>query len=562
MMRWFGTARRTKPVMPDTVVVSVADGMEDARAVYEAGVAHYSKGEYDAAAAAFQRAIACKHDFAEAHFYLGLTCRKRSAADDAADCLLLATTFREDFADAWYFLGLVDLERHRYADARRSFDTALRLNAGHIDAHAAYARLCEEQKQFVAALEHWEVVVSAKPDHALAYCNLGRLTLREFLDAGAATAYVRRALALQPQLAEAHSCLAQILQFEGRCEEAIAACDTALRLDPAAAHTRMIRALSRLMAGEFAAGWRDYEERKRIYPLFKVRKLPYPDWDGSPLEGKRLLIYHEQGLGDEIMFASCLPDVLRLGGACVVECSARLESIFRRSFPSAEVIVADQTSPDMSYLNAVPACDFQVAAGSLPQFFRRRAQDFLGGGYLCADSAAVAKWRMRLQTPGAPLNIGVSWRGGVAQTNRVNRSIEPATLLPLLTTPGINFVSLQYGNQSEELALLCAEHGVQLHNFPEALASYDDTAALASALDLVVSVDTSVAHLAAALGKPVWVMVPANAEWRYMAAGHSMPWYSSMRIFRRRHGAGWESAVQEVVAALVDWRHRRSAEAQ
>jgi hypothetical protein len=317
----------------------------------------------------------------------------------------------------------------------------------------------------------------------------------------------------------------------------------------------MIRALALLSTGEFEAGWRDYEERKRVYPVYAMRKLPYPEWDGASLAGKRLLIYHEQGLGDEIMFASCFRDALRSGAQCLIECSPRLEAIFSRSFPAASIVVADQTSPDLSHLAALPACDFQIAAGSLPRFFRRCATDFPGAGaYLFADPDSIARWRARIQTLGAGLNIGLSWRGGAVHTNQANRSIRLDAMLPVLSTPGCNFICLQYGPHTDDLANLGSQHGVTVHCWADALASIDETAALVGALDLVISVDTSVAHLAAALGKPTWVMVPSSAEWRYMTTGPGMPWYPSMRIFRRQFDAGWVPTVEQVAAELAGWR--------
>jgi hypothetical protein len=173
---------------------------------------------------------------------------------------------------------------------------------------------------------------------------------------------------------------------------------------------------------------------------------------------------------------------------------------------------------------------------------------------LFADPDSIARWRARIQTLGAGLNIGLSWRGGAAHTNQANRSIRLDAMLPVLSTPGCNFICLQYGPHTDDLANLGSQHGVTVHCWADALASIDETAALVGALDLVISVDTSVAHLAAALGKPTWVMVPSSAEWRYMTTGPGMPWYPSMRIFRRQFDAGWVPTVEQVAAELAGWR--------
>jgi tetratricopeptide (TPR) repeat protein len=560
LRRWWGGGR-VDAAMPLPAEISAAPCAPAAGQALQEGIQHYRDGRLEAAVLALERAIGCQHDLAEAHYFLGLVHRKRGSHEDAADCLLLATTFRADYADAWFQLGAIELALGRPADAERSFGAALAAEPGHPGARAICAKLCEGREQFSAALAHWRAVVAAQPDHAVAYCNLGRLTLRDSLDDVRALHYVQRALTLAPQLAEAHSCFAQILQFQGHAREALAAADRALQLDPAAFHTRMIRALALLSLGEFAAGWPDYEERKRVYPVYAQRTLPYPEWDGASLAGKRLLVYHEQGLGDEIMFASCLPDVLRAGADCVIECSVRLQPLFARSFPAASVVAADQTAPDLSHLRALPACDWQVAAGSLPRFFRRTFEDFASTkAYLCADPTATARWQTQLRTLGAGINIGLSWRGGVQHTNRASRSIPPELLRPLLTIAGCSFVSLQYGAQAADLAILQDAIGARVHCWPAALASIDETAALSAALDLVISVDTTVAHLAAALGTPVWVLVPPNAEWRYMTAGTRMPWYPSMRIFRRSRESGWEPVVAQVAAELAAGHGKRHRE--
>lgn len=551
LKRWFPTAGTGDPVRRDAVLP--ASPLPDlAKQAFRDGHAYYQAREFEQAAISFKRAIEYKHDFAEAHFYLGMSHRKRDELEEAADSLLVATAFKADFADAWYQLAVVDLARARNAEARRSFDKAIEIDADHADAHAASAKMDEAEERFDAAIVHWKQVTSARPDDALAYCNLGRLTLRVSIDDELAMRYVMRALELQPQLAEAHSCRAQLLQFQGRCHEAIEECDIALQIDPAAFHTQMIRALALLSAGRFAQGWGDYEERKRVYPIYAVRKFPYAQWDGGALDGQRILVACEQGLGDEIMFASCLPDLLARGVDCVFECSDKLQPLFARSFPAACVIAADQTSADMSYLRAVPACDCMISAGSLPRYFRRDIESFprSGGGYLVADPALIAAWHSRLIQLPPGLRVGLSWRGGVSHTNQAARSVDLSALLPLLNTPSCQFISLQYGDCAGELEQLYACSGKRIHRWPEAIDSFEQTAALAAALDVIISVDTTVAHLSGALGRSTWVLLPANAEWRYLAQGTSMPWYSDMRLFRRSRGQDWGPVVEQLRMAL------------
>lgn len=549
--RWLGAApAASAPAGADVEPAAI----ERCLRAYRSGVEQFQAGELALAERHLSEALAHKHDLAEAHFYLGLIHRKRSEPDDAADCLLLAVAFKPDFAEAWLYLGIIALERRQYDDAARDFAAALRIRPDYAKAYNSLGMMCERREQFRDAAGHFRKAVELKPDYALAYSNLAHVTLREFFDADAALGYAHKALELDPQLAGAHNNLAMILQFQGRSEEALTAAERALVLNPGAAETLFIRALAQLMLGQFDGGWRDYEARKQLLPTFRVRKFPYREWDGSPLTGRSLLVYHEQGLGDEIMFASCLPDLLAQGGRCVVECSQKLELLFRRSFPAVAVQVADQEVADMAYLKALPRFDWQVAAGSLPGFYRRKRDDFPAHhGYLAADPQQVEYWRARLNELGPGRKIGLSWRGGRQYTNQSRRSIELAQLLPLLCMPGARFVSLQYTDCRSEIEQLREQHGVTVHHWQESIDDYDETAALVCALDLVVSVQTAVVHLSGALGRPAWVLVPSTPEWRYMAHGERMPWYPSVRIFRQMGGADWDPVISDVRRELAAW---------
>ena len=202
--------------------------------------------------------------------------------------------------------------------------------------------------------------------------------------------------------------------------------------------------------------------------------------------------------------------------------------------------------------------DLQIPMGSLPGLFRNSWDEFpRHGGYLRADPDRVAYWRARLDALGPGPKIGLSWRGGVAATRRHLRCIELEQLLPVMELPA-TFVSLQYGDCADDLSRLRLQHGRSLTHWQDALDDYEETAALTCALDLVISVCTAVIHLAGALGRPVWVLVPAIAEWRYMNRGERLPWYPSARLFRQTQPAVWESAIQRMAEQLSVEFHKRS----
>jgi len=251
------------------------------------------------------------------------------------------------------------------------------------------------------------------------------------------------------------------------------------------------------------------------------------------------------------MFASCIPDLVRARARCVIECNPALRALFTRSFPDTIVYPAsaDKSVPEPIRANGI---EQEVPLGSLPLYYRSSAAAFeRRGGYLRADPDRVSAWRRRLTASGPGLTVGISWQGGTASTRTALRSVPLEQWLPILTVPGVRFVSLQYTRDAQQsLAVLQQKHGISVAHWAEAIADYDETAALVCALDLTVSVCTSIVHLAGALGRPVWVMVPHNPEWRYGYVGETMLWHPSARLFRQQQAREWQPVISSVAGAL------------
>lgn len=547
LKRLFGGTAAVPAPAPHTIADSAAN--DTPSELYRKAVFHCERGEVDAAERLLRNAIETQHDFAEAHFLLGQILQRRGQLEDASDCYVLATCFRPDLQEAYLQLGRIALDEGRFRDALEPLEKALALNAGDADAHNAMGAALVGLERIHEALDHYRKAVALRPGFADAHSNLGYVLFRDFERFEEGARHIQMALELAPENETALCNWTMVLQQQGRFAEAITLCDRLLAANPGLHEVRLNRSLVLLTRGEFERGWRDYEGRKHVRG-YQHRALPWPEWDGSSLRGRNIYVCSEQGIGDEIMFASCLPEVISQAQGCVVECSPRLEKLFRRSFPSAIIVPKSACGRQIPRSLPIPV-DCQSAIGSLPRFLRNAASEFpRRAGYMRADAERVAYWRNRLGELPGRLKIGISWRGGMKSTRQSLRSIGLEHWLPILHVKNTSFIDLQYTDCRAELAALKDKHGIEIVHWQEALDDYDETAALVSALDLIISVQTAVVHLSGALGKPVWVMVPVVPEWRYQQKGDSMLWYSSARLFRQSAPGEWLPVVDAVARDL------------
>ena len=551
-----------------------------------------ASGDESGAVQCLLNAIAIDPDHARAHYELGRILAGRRSYEDAARHLERSMVLDQYIKGGWLELGNVHYWRGDRAKARASFRAALAAAPDSVPALANLGLLLKEAGQFDDALVHLRRAHELAPDVESPLRNL-LLTLIDSGRAGEAVAVAEGALAgnpdryearlflgiarsrlndparalaqydsairLRPDAAEAHRNRGRALQDLGRVEEAIAAYARALELQSEYPIARLDLALARLLAGDYARGWEDYEAR-RASEDFPVRSGVFPEWDGSPLAGHRVLVYSEQGIGDEIMFASCLPALIAEACECVIECEPRLAGLFQRSFPGATVYPAarDRAMPDAIVARDL---DFELPSGSLPRVYRRTRNDFpRHTGYLRPDAERVARWRKRLADSGGGLNVGISWIGGVEKTRRPVRSIALDRWLPILQVPGVSFVSLQYTpDAGSEVTAMRSMHGVRIEHWQDAIDDYEETAALTGALDLVISVCTALVHLGGAIGQRVWVVTPQSPEWRYGMGGNAMPWYPSVRLIRQDERGEWASVIAAVAADLQELAQRPGA---
>ena len=371
--------------------------------------------------------------------------------------------------------------------------------------------------------------IGLRADHAPSWLNFGNAAT-DLDDIISAEALYRTAIRLDPALPEAHASLGYVLTRLGRLDDAIGCCETAIRLRPDFARAHMNLATAALLGGDLARGFAEYEWRKRIEQYRRdFAPLDGPVWDGSDPRGRTILVRAEQGFGDVIQCARYLRLVRDAGGVPVLACPPGLVPLIR----SMDGIQAVPASGPM------PPYDARVDLMSLPGVFGTTLDSIpFADGYLSADAARIRAWRERLP---AGRKVGLAFAGNPAHPADRRRSIGVERVGPLPVSPGLSFVNLQHGPAAD---------GLGLANLTAWMTDYAETAALLANLDLVVTVDTSIAHLAGALGTPAWVLLPFAPDWRWMLGRRDSPWYSSVRLFRQDRAGDWSSVLAEVMGAL------------
>jgi len=327
----------------------------------------------------------------------------------------------------------------------------------------------------------------------------------------------------------------------------------ALDTDPGNARAKYMRSLIYLMQGDFKNGWDGYESRHSCTDVIP-RPYSLPLWDGCPIVESSILVFAEQGVGDEVMFASCLNDLISRSKHVIIDCDPRLAPLFRRSFPTADVHGLHKETP-ATWLNKHSPIDYQIPIGSLPRYLRPDEASFSHQTpYLLCDPIYCSMWAERLATIGDAIKIGISWKGGRFMETQIQRSIDLLDLYSLSDIPGIEFINLQYFLDYDKIKNLNETHRIHIHEWP-GINNYMDLDLLAakiSQLDLVITVDNFTAHLAGALGIPTWVLLPCAAEWRWMPGREDSYWYPSVNLLRQPEPGDWRSVLEMCTKKLQE----------
>jgi tetratricopeptide (TPR) repeat protein len=529
---------------------------ESAEIHHGLGVVHRCLNRTREAFVCFERAIQLKADYAEAFAEQGVLLAERGEIEDAEDSLNLALTFKPDLYTACLGYGKLLRADGRLQKALVYLQRSVNLLPTSSVAWFELALALNNVGETAPAVAAYEKAIELEPTNSVAYVNLGLVYLAQFGDAVRAEQLFSQAAQISPDMLEAQVNLGLALHEQGRSFEALRYYDQLVEAHPACAEFRWHRATIRLALEKYDLGWDDYEARKLRGERWWRQPPSFREWDGTPLRNQAIFVYPEQGIGDEIMFASCLPDMFSTARKCVVECDARLAQLFERSFPEA-VVHGARRDADRVWLRRYPELDVQCAIGSLPRFFRRSSESFANRtAYLKPDPIKVERWRKALQSQRGELKIGIAWRAGTLKTRKEQRSTDLADWAPILRQDRFGFVSLQPGG-SEELREFSASYRARIMETDVIHDDVDELAAMISALDLVITVQGTIVHISGALGLPVWVLLSRSCEWRYLQAGTRMPWYPSARLYRQRAQKEWQPVFQEVADALSAFHVQR-----
>jgi Flp pilus assembly protein TadD len=469
-----------------------------------------AKGKLAQAIVAYRAAIEQQHDFFEAKNNLGIALRSFGQFDQAVELHRSAIALRPDDARAWNNLGV------------------------------AYSAV----ETPAAAILAYHRAIELRPDYASAFHNLGKaLAVSDRFDE--AIAAFNKAIELKPDFAAAMGDLSNALKHEGKLTDALTLARRAAEIAPDSPEAHCRYGLMLLRTGELEQGWAEYEWR---YHRSVPWNFSHPRWNGEPLGQRTLLLHADQGLGDSVQFVRYAPLIAAGGGRVVLRCQRQLKRLFKNLLGVEQTVSEDDPLPNF---------DVQCPLISLPVAFKTRMQTIPGAGpYLHPSPTLVRAWSALIDRSNDRLKVGLVWAGHPSHSNDQNRSTMLACFAPLCEAGDISFYSLQVGATAIEAATPPA--GMELVDLTAEISDFADTAALIEHLDLVIAVDTSTAHVAAAMGKPVWVVLPFVAEWRWLTHRADTPWYPTMRLFRQPNLNDWHGAISQLVqplSRLVD-RHR------
>lgn len=521
---------------------ALAAGSLDAAGHYHRGNLLRECGNRDAAIIAYDAALQLNPAYPEALYAGGTVLLEAGQLEAALQFFDEVLRLKPDFCQAWFSRGnVLQKQKHMHA-AVSAYDAALALEPGHPDILTNRGVALYELGRHTEALAAYDAALAARPNFPQALLNRANVFLR-LKKPALALADSEAALKLMPDYIEALCSRGVALRDLGRIEESIAAFDAVLALSPDFAHARNNRGAARLLAGDFENGWEDYEFRWIGGETAKRDlKLPLPEWPGEVREGEHILVFDEQGFGDAIQFSRYLPLLVKAGAKVTFFCRKKLHRLFG---------TLDKRINFVDTINKAGDFDCQIALSSLPFVCKTRLETIPSvTPYIFAEPDRIWQWKQRIGENG--FKIGVCWHGNQDVRADPSRSIPLAFFAPLAAIKNVRLISLQVGAGTEQLNDLPSSMKVeQLGNdFDSGPDAFLDSAAVMQTLDLIITCDTSLAHLAGALGRPAWLLVKPFPDWRWLLDRSDSPWYPTMRLFRRKEAEDWGALLERVALSL------------
>ena len=493
---------------------------------------------YAESLAAYDKALQIKPDFAQAWANRGNVLRDMGQGEQAVTAYQKALHWQPDYAQALHGLGLAYGDLKRWRESLAAFDAALVQKPDYVVAYMDRGNTLRELERVPEALQSYERALQLNPHYAQAWSNRGVVLKRLGRMDDAAASY-ERAIALDPEFVDAMVNYATLLKDMMRLPAAVAMNGRALALDPDNSGAHLNVAICHLVAGDWSQGWTHYEWRWKTEQLKDgVRTFAQPQWGGEPLQGKTILLHAEQGLGDTLQFCRFTQALAARGARVLLEVQAPL-LVLLAQLPGVHGLIA-RGQP-------LPAFDLHCPLLSVPLALGLTLDNMPPAQtYLQADAALARTWAEKVGS-GPTLCVGLVWSGRPEHKNDHNRSVPLAEFQHMLR-PDQRYHCLQKEFRSADLQTLATRSDIAV--WDAQLNSFSDTAALIATMDLVVSVDTSVAHLAAAMGKPVWLLLPFSPDWRWVVGRDDSPWYPHMRLFRQADTGQWAPVLEQIHQAL------------
>ena len=516
------------------------------------GMALHHLEKPDEAIQEFRNALEIRPDFAKARNNLAVVLMKLNHLDEAVTACREAIRLQGDFKEAYNNLGLALKKKGELENAIVSFEEAVNIDGEYAEALSNLGLSMIAQDRLEEAAEYLQKAVNLVPNSAEFCNNLGVLFNRQgrFEEAVAAS---EKAITIRPDYVEAHNNLGTALIELGQFSEAKTAFERAITIDPQCAEAHHNRSLVLLLTAQFEEGWKEYEWRWR-HKGFSTPLRPFSQelWDGSVNDVTKLLIWGEQGIGDEVQFSGLIRHIVSRGMRVVIECDHRLVPLLRRSF--SEAIVVERTDP-LSPLLKDPSISHQIPMASIPRVLGLTPNSMpFQNPFIIPSEEKRNRIRSDYKGDEESVLVGISWRSGNRQEGQ-KRSIGLDYWGSILNTPGVRFVNLQYGECSRELQSAHNRFGVKVleDGNINPLKDLESFIAQVAAMDLVISVDNSTVHFAGAIGIDVWTMLPTVPDWRWGLEGDKTRWYPTMRLFRQEERGNWEQVISKVAGELISF---------